>query len=135
MFCVLLFFFAYLHQHDGWNQNSRLDLLHSIWTHHTFNIDAYHFNTGDKSVYDGHYYSDKAPGIVLLALPAFMLSALMLKFTGMSLDAAGGWEFADWFATVGSVGWVTALGGMVFYRMLRNWMAARLALFGGRSTC
>src|SRR4026208_2023995 len=69
IFCLLMFCYSYVHQRPGWNQNSRLDLLHAIFVHKTLKIDAYHENTGDKSIHNGHYYSDKAPGIVVLALP------------------------------------------------------------------
>src|ERR671932_37891 len=55
-----------------WNQNSRFDLIVALVDDHTFAIDAYVANTGDYAAYDGHYYSDKAPGMALLGLPVYM---------------------------------------------------------------
>ena len=61
--------FQYFYEGGGWNQNSRFDLLRAIVERHTLQIDAYHQNTGDKAHFGGHYYSDKAPGLVFLAVP------------------------------------------------------------------
>src|SRR5438477_13195643 len=85
LFTLLFFCYASVHQRPGWNQNSRLDLLHALFVDGTLRIDAYHGNTGDKSYQDGHYYSDKAPGIVILASPAFAISMAALSLSGVSL--------------------------------------------------
>ncbi|MFB6088198.1 MAG: hypothetical protein ABEK36_00285, partial [Candidatus Aenigmatarchaeota archaeon] len=50
----------------GWNETSRLDLTRSIVNQNSLNIDNYKDNTGDRSVYNNHYYSDKAPGSSIL---------------------------------------------------------------------
>ena len=65
--------FAYFYQAGGWNQNSRYDLTRAIVEHRTIAIDAYHSNTGDKAHLDGHFYSDKAPGQSLVAVPVVAL--------------------------------------------------------------
>ena len=70
----------------GWNQDSRLDLLHALVVQKSFAIDAYHENTGDKSINNGHYYSDKAPGIVFIALP-FCAAAGVLRVLSVPLDS------------------------------------------------
>ena len=67
---VLFISYAYFYEGGGWNQNSRFDLIRAIIEQRTLRIDAYHGNTEDKALYQGHYYSDKAPGLALLALPA-----------------------------------------------------------------
>src|SRR5579864_9777593 len=66
---VSFFSFIYFYEGGGWNQNSRFDLLRAIVERHTLQIDAYHENTQDKAYFRGHYYSDKAPGLVFLAVP------------------------------------------------------------------
>src|SRR4051812_18042899 len=53
-----------------WNQNSRLDLVRALSERHDVVIDDYVGNTGDYALYQGHAYSDKAPGPAFLALPA-----------------------------------------------------------------
>ena len=71
--------YAYFYEGGGWNQNSRFDLVRAIVEQGTLRIDAYHENTQDKSFYQGHYYSDKAPGLVLLALPAAAIARPVLE--------------------------------------------------------
>jgi hypothetical protein len=66
---VVLFSYAYFYEGGGWNQNSRFDLVRAIVEQGTLRIDAYHENTSDKAFANGHYYSDKAPGLALLAVP------------------------------------------------------------------
>jgi len=127
LFSILMFCYAYVHQRPGWNQNSRLDLLHALFVHQTFKIDAYHENTGDKSIHDGHYYSDKAPGIVFLALPAFALSAGLLHLLDVPLDSEKGWLASDWITTAGSVGVITALGGVAMFLFLCRLVEQRYA--------
>lgn len=51
----------------AWNQNSRLALTRALVEHGEAVIDDWHVTTGDKSYRDGHFYSDKAPGVSLLA--------------------------------------------------------------------
>ena len=42
--------------------------IRAILERHTLQIDAYQLHTGDRAFWQGHYYSDKAPGASLLAL-------------------------------------------------------------------
>lgn len=55
----------------GVNANSRLDLTRSMVDHGQFSIDPMHENTGDRSYYEGRYYSDKEPGMAFLATPIY----------------------------------------------------------------
>lgn len=59
-----------------WNQNSRFDLTVAIVEHGTFAIDCCVGNTGDYARIDGRAYSDKAPGLSLLAVPVHGLFAV-----------------------------------------------------------
>jgi hypothetical protein len=63
--------YAYFYQAGGWNQNARFDLVRAIVERGTLAIDAYEENTGDKAERDGHLYSDKAPGVSLMAVPLY----------------------------------------------------------------
>ncbi len=51
----------------AWNQNSRLALTRALVERGEVKIDAWQVTTGDKSYREGHFYSDKAPGVSLLA--------------------------------------------------------------------
>ncbi len=71
---ALLFCYVYtLPRWADWSQNSRLDLLMALSIEQSVRIDTYAANTGDYALYNGHKYSDKAPGPVFLALPAALL--------------------------------------------------------------
>src|SRR5919106_2551461 len=73
LFALVFGAYAYFYQAGGWNQNSRFDLTRAIVEGHTVAIDAFHHNTGDKAQRGSHWYSDKAPGLSLLAVPAYAL--------------------------------------------------------------
>jgi hypothetical protein len=79
LFSVIFISYAYFYEGAGWNQNSRLDMVRAIVEQGTLRIDAFHQNTEDKAFANGHYYSDKAPGLALLAVPmAEILRALQI---------------------------------------------------------
>lgn len=77
--------YGYFHAPSAWNETSRYDLARSIVELHRLDIDEYHLNTGDKSYYDGHYYTDKAPGTTFLALPSYALYYGFLKLSDRTL--------------------------------------------------
>jgi hypothetical protein len=60
-----------------WNQNSRLDLTLAIVDRGTLQIDDYYENTGDYAFFEGHYYSDKAPGTSFLGVPFYIVYKLI----------------------------------------------------------
>ncbi len=91
---------------ESWNASSRLDLVYSLAEYGTFRIDPYHQNTGDKVALGDHYYSDKAPGVSLLAVPGYLL----LKWLGVSSE-----RFMRYGLTLLSVGIPSALGVVLFY--------------------
>jgi hypothetical protein len=61
---------AVMIQSFSWNQTSHYDLIRALNKDET-TIDAYQQNTGDKVFYKGHYYSARAPGLALFALPFY----------------------------------------------------------------
>jgi hypothetical protein len=63
--------YAYFVGPPAWNQNSRLALTRALVERGELTIDPDHFTTGDKSRRGDHFYSDKAPGASLLAVPAY----------------------------------------------------------------
>ena len=71
---LLLLAYAYVFPHwADWNQNSRFDLTVAIVDHGTLSIDCCVDNTGDYARVDGRTYTDKAPGLSLLAVPVYAL--------------------------------------------------------------
>ena len=71
LFALVFGAYAYFYQAGGWNQNARFDLVRAIVERGTLRIDAYAENTEDKAEREGHFYSDKAPGVSLMAVPVY----------------------------------------------------------------
>ena len=67
----LLTTYTFFIQNSGAEQRSFLALTLSLHNEHSLIIDPYAEMTPDKAFYDGHYYSDKAPGLSLLSLPVY----------------------------------------------------------------
>ena len=87
---VVLVSYAYFYEGGGWNQNSRLDLVRAIVEQGTLRIDAYHENTNDKAIANGHYYSDKAPGLALLAVPVAFAARPLMQAAGVDPESPRG---------------------------------------------
>jgi hypothetical protein len=66
---VALTVFAPMHGSDAQDE-SRLALTHALVVNGTTRIDRWS-DTKDRATYNGHFYTDKAPGLSLLAIPAY----------------------------------------------------------------
>jgi hypothetical protein len=116
IFALLSVTYAYFYQGGGWNENSHLDLTRALVDQHTLTIDAYHSNTGDKAKVFGHYYSDKAPGLSVAAIPAYV-SVKLLRSHVSDHDFV---VLASYLTTVFTVGLGTAFLGLLLYRASRR---------------
>jgi hypothetical protein len=133
---VTFFSFIYFHEGGGWNQNSRFDLLRAIVERHTLQIDAYHENTQDKAHFAGHYYSDKAPGLVFLAVPFALVARTALGIAGIDADSPRGEIAVAYIATAGAVALPAALAGVcLFFLGLRLGSGLGGAGFGAFVMC
>jgi hypothetical protein len=79
---ALLFCYGFFRQVPAWNEYSRYDLVRALVEDNSTQIDRFAQNTGDKAFYDGHYYSDKAPGTALLGVPVYRLLAISSSVAG-----------------------------------------------------
>lgn len=123
--------FIYFYEGGGWNQNSRFDLLRAIVERHTLQIDAYHENTQDKAHFNGHYFSDKAPGLVFLAVPFAMAARPALRIAGIDPQSPRGELALSYFVSAGAVALPTALAGVcLFFLGIRFGATATGAAFG-----
>ena len=112
--------FLYFYEGGGWNQNSRFDLLRAIIERHTLQIDAYADNTQDKAHFGGHYYSDKAPGLVFLAVPFAVAARAGMNAVGVDPNSARGEFLLSYLVTAWSVALPTALAVVcLFFLALR----------------
>jgi len=117
---VIFFSFIYFYEGGGWNQNSRFDLLRAIVERHTLQIDAYHQNTKDTAHFQGHYYSDKAPGLVFLAVPFALIARPALRIVGIDPESPRGEIALSYLVSAGAVALPSALAGVcVFFLGLR----------------
>jgi hypothetical protein len=96
MFWLIVISYAYfISSVPSFNTESHLYPAFSMVDHHTLNIDRYATRLGDKSYWHGHYYTDKAPGLSFLAVPAY--AALRVGFpghVGKGYEAVGRVQYA-----------------------------------------
>jgi hypothetical protein len=78
---------AFLIQGLGWSQTANFALVRAL-SDGTAKIDRYAWESKDTAYYEGHYYSVKAPGLALSALPFYK-----------GLDAAGAQSLSRDMAT------------------------------------
>jgi hypothetical protein len=135
LFALVFAGYAYFYQAGGWNQNSRFDLTRAIVEDGTLQIDRYARNTGDASRRAGHMYCDKAPGVSLLAVPAWAaVHALAAKPPRPGTLALGAW-----LGTVTAIAAPSALGVVMMFLLaaslgLARSRAAVVALAWGLAT-
>lgn len=122
--------YAYFYQAGGWNQNSRFALDRAILERHTLQIDAYRLYTGDIAVWQGHYYSDKAPGASLLALVPVAVARVVSRAVGVDPESLPGIAWTSYVATVLTSGLFTVLAALCVLWISRHWGFSRgAALF------
>jgi hypothetical protein len=126
----------YFYEGGGWNQNSRFDLLRAIVERHTLQIDAYHENTQDKAYFRGHYYSDKAPGLVFLAVPFALAARPALRILGVDPESQRGEWALSYLVTACAVALPAALAGVcLFFLGLRFGCGQSGAFFAAVVMC
>lgn len=117
IFLLLFASYAYFYQAGGWNQNSRFALVRALTNEHSVRIDRFEKATGDKAFFEGHYYSDKAPGLALTAAPIVALAHPIMALGADDPESYGGIAFLSFLSTVLTVGLLTAAAGVSLYRV------------------
>lgn len=111
---------AFFYQDPEWNGNSRLDLTRAIVEQGTFRIDAYqsdaNWGTEDKAFYGGHFYSDKAIGSSILAVPFYFVLFKVAGVLGVALGSA----FVKHVLTTIVLGSAFTVSGMAMYLIARR---------------
>jgi hypothetical protein len=116
---TLLISYVYFYQGTGWNQNSHFYLGKVLIEQHTVTIDRYQNLTGDKAYYEGHYYSDKAPGLSLAALPAIKAGWPIALHLGVRPRVAA--DVQLYLATVFTCSLGIAIAAAVLFVLLLKW--------------
>jgi hypothetical protein len=121
--------YATVIQSFSWNQTSHYDLIRSLDNDRT-TIDAHQENTGDKAFYKGHWYSARAPGLALFALPYYdALKGLGAEAVARSSQAQRGEDEMIYFIGL----WANVLPGLVLL-LLVGWLAEGLEPGYGAAT-
>ena len=118
---ALFLTYAFFYQAGGWNQNSRFDSVRAVVDEHTLRIDDYQANTGDKALIDGHYFSDKAPGLALVSVPPVAAARKTLDVVGIDPRSPKALTILSYVATLVGAAAPTALTAFGIY-----WLALRL---------
>ena len=134
LFALLLLSYVYFYQAGGWNQNSRFALVRAITNDWSLRIDPYERNTGDKAFFEGHYYSDKAPGLAFAALPIVEPARLVYMAFGGDPETFAGLALLSFLATIFTSGLLTAWAGVLLFDIATACGATRgAALFAALS--
>lgn len=113
--------YAYFYQAGGWNQNTRFALVRAVLEEHTLRIDTYKEMTGDRALWEGHYYSDKAPGASLLALAPVALARAAARMVGVDPASTQGIAWTSYVATVATSGLFTVLAALGLFWIALRW--------------
>jgi len=110
--------YATIIQSFSWNQTSHYDLIRAL-DQDSATIDQYQENTGDKAFYKGHFYSARAPGLALFALPFYdTLNAFDADKVARSMQAQRGDDEMIWMIGL----WANVLPGLLL--LLLVWRMA-----------
>jgi hypothetical protein len=121
--------YASMIQSFSWNQTSHYDLIRSLDQDRT-TIDQYQENTGDKAFYKDHWYSARAPGVALFALPFYdALKGLGGERLARSSQAQRGDDEMIYFIGL----WVNVLPGLLLLLLVGH-IAERLQPGYGAAT-
>ncbi len=92
LFFALIVTFLQFNGLISYNSISRIGLTANLVQHGRIDIDGYDKLTADKSFYNGKYYSDKAPGMSLLATP---IAFAYTRFFTVTSDIDFSWTHAE----------------------------------------
>lgn len=107
------------------NSDSHLALTRAIVDRHTFRIDSYAGVLIDRASYRGHFYTDKAPGLSIALIPAYLVTRLLSPAV-----AAGQFDFiARYAVTFLGLGVPSALFIGLAWRTLLPYAGRRVAAF------
>jgi hypothetical protein len=112
VFLVLFGSYAYFWQSRDWNTASRLMLTYALVERGTVSIDGFEDQTRDRARVGAHYYSDKLPGLSVLAIPPYWSAKRLLGLPDHPRFKPGftHWQ-CDYWASLGTVGLATAFIG------------------------
>jgi hypothetical protein len=124
---ALFLSYAYFYQAGGWSQNSRFAMIRAVLERHTLQIDAYQLHTGDRALWEGHYYTDKAPGSSLLAIVPVALARGVDRLVGVDPEGFPGLAWTSYVAAVTTSGLFTVVASLAIFWLVLEWGFSRRA--------
>ena len=121
---ALFLSYAYFYGAGGWNQNSRFAMIRAILERHTLQIDAYQLHTGDRALWRGHYYTDKAPGASLVALAPVQAARVISRAAGIDPASFPGIAWTSYVASLVTSGVFTVIAALCVFRLSLRWGAS-----------
>ena len=125
VFVILALTYGYFYHDPDWNGNSRLGLIFAVVREGRLSIDSYHnepgLRTGDKSFYNGHYYSDKAIGTSLLGVLVYLPIYHLARLTDRNLPL----KWIKYLLTLFVIGLPSAFAGSLMYTTGRALSASK----------
>ncbi len=91
IFLITFFCYAYFFQGDGWNQMAHFATIHALVVDGTAEITRYTPFTQDISIFNGHAYSSKPPGLVLLGTPIYFVLISIERTLQINTDSPTVW--------------------------------------------
>lgn len=114
VFVTLWLSSAYFWHARDWNVSSRLMLTYALADRGTVRINGLEDHTGDRARIGRDYFTDKLPGVSLLAVPPYLAARAVLGLPDHPLNVPGDgfthWP-ADYWITLATSGAATALTG------------------------
>jgi len=120
LFLVSLIAAAYFHAGGGWSQNASFDLTRAVVERHTFAIDAYASNSGDRAYANGHVYLNKPPGLSLVAAVPYAVLYAIESRIGVDVASASALTLNAYVCTVACCGIAFALIPALLYAAARR---------------
>jgi 4-amino-4-deoxy-L-arabinose transferase-like glycosyltransferase len=122
LFILLLIAYSYVWHKPSWNDLGRYDLMMAIVDHGTVSIDAYEQNTGDKAIFNSHYFSDKGPAPAFLGVPFYWMLNQLQALLGLT-EVEHILSLILWFAKLVIIRIIivslpSALLAVILYRLL-----------------
>lgn len=128
LFLLVYCCFITVHQRrfDTGTPVSRLDALRAITLQGTLSIDRWRTNTPDVAFANGHYYSDKAPATLVLALPGYAMTTAAATMLAIDADDPRYWLIGSWGACAG-ISILTCSGMFAMRKLLVNFVTPPVA--------
>src|SRR5262249_5365885 len=119
---------------------SRATTAISIIEDSTLSIDKYEKLTPDKAYWNGRFYSDKAPGMTVLAIPAIAVIRLLFNILNIPAPIIDNGQLTHffgvyvYFSTLLTSGLFTSIAAAMLFRTARRLAATQTgAVFGAFS--